>query len=76
MRVIKGFDSSEKNSCFDTFSFYLCSQIDFNILDNIYEQLEELQHPVDVFFECKNYFRAAEQNTQILINLLKATLDI
>ena len=72
---LKEMKQSEKKGCLDTFSYYLTELIDFDILDQIYEQLDEYEHPVDAYGLIKSYLYTANKKAGSFIKKIEYTLQ-
>lgn len=73
-KVLKDRKPSESDGCFDTFSYYLRELIDFDIIDEILDQLTECGHSVDAYVSIKDYLCILQQNADKFVHLIESTL--
>jgi len=74
-KELKEMDHLQRDGSFDGFSYYLRDLIDFDLLDEIVDQLMECDHPVQAYVPIKRYLCQAQQKQAQFVQLIEDTLQ-
>lgn len=72
--ALRNLDFVKIDGGFDEFSYYLRELVDFNFIDTIMEELNDLGHPIDAYLSIKNYLCTVQKKTTHFIQLITDTI--
>lgn len=72
--VLRNMNFLKEDGGFEEFSYYLRKLINFNIIDTIMDQLNDLGQPIDAYISIKNYLCAIQEKTPIFIQTITDTI--